>query len=119
MELIEIIKSTLSIFSTTVLVFMIIAYTIYKIKDSSRVKPYLNFNVQNPINMTINEEAGIKITMEERPMETVLLNKLPIQDKFTIINGNVTIGKQRNKKENSVPRLFAEDNKKMFDFYTV
>jgi len=119
MELIEIIKSSLSIFSTTVLVFLIMAYIIYKIKDSSRAKPYLKFNVQNPINATVNEEVGIIIAIEERPMETILLNKLPIQDKFTIINGNVTIGKQRNKKENSVPRLFAEDNKKMFDFYTV
>jgi hypothetical protein len=119
MELIEIIKSTLSIFSTTAVVFMIISYTIYKIKDSSRVKPYLKFNVQNPINATVKEGAGIKIAMEERPMETILLNRLPIQDKFTIINGNVTIGKQRNRKENSEPRLFAEDNKKMFDYYTV
>jgi hypothetical protein len=119
MELIEIIKSTLSIFSTTVLVFMIIAYTIYKIKDSSRVKPYLKFNVQNPINATVNEEAGIKIAMEERPMETIVLNRLPIQDKFTIINGNVTIGKPRNKKENSVSRLYTEDNKKMFDYHTI
>jgi hypothetical protein len=119
MELIEIIKSSLSIFSTTVLVFMIIAYTIYKIKDSSRAKPYLKFNVQNPITATVNEQTGIKIAMEERPMETILLNKLPIQEKFTIINGNVTIGKPRNKKENSVKRLYTEDNKKMFDFYTL
>jgi hypothetical protein len=119
MELIEIIKSSLSIFSTTVLVFMIITYTIYKIKDSSRVKPYLKINLQNPINATANEEAGIKIAMEERPMETILLNRLPIQDKFTIINGNVTIGKQRNNKENSVPRSYSEENRKLFDFYTV
>jgi hypothetical protein len=114
MELIEIIKSSLSIFSTTVLFFIIISYTIYKIKDSSRTKPNLKFNVQNP-NPIVNSGIGVKIEVEARPIETmqfnrVLLNKLPIQDRFTIINGNVTISKPRNKKENSIPSLNANFN---------
>ena len=50
MELIEIIKSSLSIFSTTAFVFVTVSYTIFKIKDRSRIKPYLRTKAQEPNN---------------------------------------------------------------------
>ena len=128
MALIEIIKSSLSIFSTTAFVFIIISYTVYKIKDRSRIKPYLRFNVQKPIGGIMKDEIGSNIDIEEKPSEEmqfdrVVLNKLPIQDKFTIINGEVIadiLKKLENKKENSINRLNIYDNKKnVFDFYTI
>ena len=128
MELIEIIKSSLSIFSTTAFVFSIISYTVYKIKDRSRIKPYLRFNVQKPIGGIIKDEIGINIDIEEKSSEEmqfdrVVLNKLPIQDKFTIVNGEVIadiLKKLENKKENSINRLNTYDDKKnVFDFYTI
>jgi hypothetical protein len=128
MELIEIIKSSLSIFSTTTVVFIIISYTIFKIKDRSRIKPYLKFNVQKPIGSIIKDEIGINIDLEEKPSEEmqfdrIVLNKLPIQDKFTIINGEVIadrLKKLEHKKENSLNRLNPSDGKKnVFGFYAI
>ena len=128
MELIEIIKSSLSIFSTTAFVFIIISYTVYKIKDRSRIKPYLRFNVQKPIGGIIKDEIYINIDMKEKPSEEMqvdrfVLNKLPIQDKFTIINGEIIadiLKKLENKKENSINRLNTYDDKKnIFGFYTI
>src|ERR1035437_898394 len=127
MELIEIIKSSLSIFSTTAFVFIIISYTVYKIKDRSRIKPYLRFNVQKPIGGIIKDEIGINIDIEEKPSEEmqfdrVVLNKLPIQDKFTIVNGEVIadiLKKLENKKENSIQRLkSSDDNNNIYDLFS-
>ena len=127
MELIEIIKSSLSIFSTTAFVFTIISYTVYKIKDRSRIKPYLRFTVQKPIGGIIKDEIGINIDIEEKPSEEmqfdrVVLNKLPIQDKFTIVNGEVIadiLKKLENKKENSIQRLkSSDDNNNIYDLFS-
>jgi hypothetical protein len=126
MELIEIIKSTLSIFSTTVLVFLAISYTIYRIKENSRVKPYLKFNVQDALSGKAMEEKGIPIRIEERQLATnqfseIPFTRIPVQDKFTIINGNVIVNKFNrtgSNKENYIPRLnVAEGRKNMFDLY--
>lgn len=119
MELIEIIKSSLSIFTTTVLVFMAIAYTVYKIKDSSRTKPYLIFNVQKPLIGAMNTETVKTIEgihLEKNDIITDL-NKLPIQERFTIINGNVLVNKTI-KQEYKKERLKSE-NEKNFDIYTI
>jgi len=127
MELIEIIKSSLSIFSTTAFVFSIISYTVYKIKDRSRIKPYLRFNVQKPIGGIVKDEIGINIDIEEKSSEEmqfdrVVLNKLPIQDKFTIVNGEVIadiLKKLENKKENSIQRLkSSDDNNNIYDLFS-
>jgi|CZKP01.1.fsa_nt_gi hypothetical protein len=100
MELIEIIKSSLSIFSTTALVFTIISFTIYKIKDRSRIKPYLRVNIQKPLGGKLNDKLGIKLNInmdeksaKENQFNSFVLVKLPIQNKFTIINGNVIVDK--------------------------
>jgi len=128
MELTEIIKSSLSIFLTTTFVFIIISYTVYKIKDRSRIKPYLRFNVQRPIEGIIKDEIIINTDMEDKPSEemqfgSVVLNKLPIQDKFTIVKGEVIVDrlkKLENTKENLTNRLNTyNDKKNVFDFYTI
>jgi hypothetical protein len=100
MELIEIIKSSLSIFSTTAFVFITISYTIYKIKDRTRIKPYLGVNVKNTLSRIITENNGGEFngsiegkSEEEKQFDRILLFKLPVQNKFTIINGNVTVDK--------------------------
>jgi hypothetical protein len=100
MELIEIIKSSLSIFSMTAFIFIIISYTIYKIKDRSRIKPYLGVNVNTTLGRIIAEKRGVEfnVNMEGKPEEVnqfdrFLLDKLPVQNRFTIINGNVSVNK--------------------------
>ena len=99
MELIEIIKSSLSIFSMTAFGFVTISYMIYKIKDHTRVKPYLGVNVNSPGRMITQQKgAEINVSMEgkseeEKQFDRILLFKLPVQNKFTIINGNVTVDK--------------------------
>ena len=100
MELIEIIKSSLSIFSMTAFVFLTISYTIYRIKDHSRVKPYMGVTVKNTFGRMITEQKGAEFNVsmegkseEEKQFDRVLLFKLPVQNKFTIINGNVTVDK--------------------------
>jgi len=123
MELIEIIKSSLSIFSTTALLFITISYTVYKIKDSSRTKPHLRLNVQKPLSEIINNEIGIDM---EKPKEEIMfnrtvLNKLPIQDRFTIINGEVIVNKSiKREKKDSIHGKKSDDEKKhIFDIYTI
>ena len=100
MELIEIIKSSLSIFSMTAFGFVTISYMIYKIKDHTHVKPYLGVNVRNSPGRMIIEQKGAEINFsmegkseEEKQFDRFLLVKLPVQNRFTIINGNVTVDK--------------------------
>jgi len=125
MELFEIIKSTLSIFSFTAILFLTISYTIYKIRDRSRVKPYLKVNAQEPVRVKINDQKSVNMNMEynfeeEEQFDNVVLVKLPVQNKFTIINGNVTVGKLNKagyKKENSKQTLNSskESNNNIYD----
>jgi hypothetical protein len=112
MELIEIIKSSLSIFSAVFFVFIIASYTIFKIKDRTRIKPYLRVNIQNPSNNLIIEERiqeGIQLKGKSRinnnadkpvsPSSIPLKPKqvklsadqparLSLQNRFKIINEN-------------------------------
>jgi hypothetical protein len=108
MELTEVIKSSLSIFSTTAIVFVTISYTIFKIKEVT------------------DEQAGDKVNIktEEKPAEEKQLNKLvlvklPIQNKFTIVRGEVIVDKLRKseqEKENST--LLPNDSKKnIYDIF--
>src|ERR1035437_22140 len=128
MELIEIIKSSLSIFSTTAFVFITVSYAIYKIKDRSRTKPYLRVNVQTPLNGIIIDKKDVKTNanMEEKPAEEkqfnrIVLVKLPIQNRFKIINGDKPIEKLNRpeyKKENPMHLLKPDkDKKNIYDFY--
>jgi len=57
MELMEIIKSSLSIFSVVSFVFILTSYTIFKIKDRTRIKPYLRVNMQKNYRDLIVEEV--------------------------------------------------------------
>ena len=129
MELIEIIKSSLSIFSTTAVVFITISYTIFKIKDRSRIKPYLRVNVQKPLSRMIGDKIGVNENMniEDKPtienqFNRIVLVKLPIQNKFTIINGAETVDKLNkpgHKKENFINNLSSNDEmKNIYDFFT-
>jgi hypothetical protein len=125
MELFEIIKSTLSIFSFTAILFITISYTIFKIRDRSRVKPYLKVNAQEPLRVIMNDQKSVNMNMEynfeeEEQFDNVVLVKLPVQNKFTIINGNVTVGKLNKagyKKENSKQTLNSskESNNNIYD----
>ena len=120
MELIEIIKSSLSIFSFTAILFLTISYMIFKIRDRSRVKPYLKVNAQESSRVIMNDQTGVNMNMEynfeeEEQFDNVVLVKLPVQNKFTIINGNVTVGKLNKpgyKKENSKQRLNSSKESK-------
>jgi len=110
MELIEIIKSTLSILSTTTFIFLIISYTIFRIKDRYRIKPYLSVNVQKPLVGILNNKIGKKANIiseeefaEQNQANKIVFVKLSIQNKFKIINGNVNVGRL-NKAENSLHR---------------
>lgn len=127
MELIEIIKSSLSIFSTTAFVFFTISYTIFKIKDRSRIKPYLRTEVQEPLTGIPNGQisARVNINMEEKyveeeQMKKIVLVKLPIQNKFTIIKGDLTADKLDNPEQREEnPILIPNDeNKNIYDFFT-
>jgi len=128
MALIEIIKSSLSIFSTTAFIFIAVSYTIYKIKDRSRMKPYSKVNRQNPLSSIIDDEKGDEndINMkknfaEENRFDRIGLVKLPIQNRFTIINGEVTVEKLFKpgyKKEYPIHKLNKNDGKKnIYGFY--
>jgi hypothetical protein len=95
MELTEIIKSTLSIFSVIAFVFIILSYSIYKIKDRSRIKPYLGNNVRNSIQeeMSGKKNVDLKANIEEsftkeNQTSGLVLVKLPNQSRFNIINVN-------------------------------
>ena len=46
MELNEIIKSSLSIFSIATSIILIVSYSIFKLRDRARKKPLLKVNVQ-------------------------------------------------------------------------
>jgi hypothetical protein len=100
MELMEIIKSSLSIFSIVSFVFIITSYTIFKIKDRTRIKPYLRVNMQSPYNDIILEE----VVHEDKisPVETIVVKqpivnsvptpldgdarKIQIHERFKIVN---------------------------------
>jgi hypothetical protein len=97
MELTEIIKSTLSIFSVIAFVYIILSYTIYKIKDRTRIKPNPGVNIRNSIqkNITENKDVELKTNKEEMLLKDnvtggLVLVKLPNQSRFNIINGKKT-----------------------------
>jgi hypothetical protein len=126
MELAEVIKSSLSIFSTTAIVFVTISYTIFKIKGLWRIKPYLSISVQKPSKEVTDEQAGdkVNIKMEEKPAEEKQLNKLvlvklPIQNKFTIVRGEVIVDKlKKPEQEKEDSTLLPNDSKKnIYDIF--
>lgn len=100
MELMEIIKSSLSIFSAVSFVFIITSYTVYKIKDRTRIKPYLRVNMQSAYNDFILEEiveeiitpAEKKADKQKTDEEDIKLNqsadvKMPqVHERFKIVN---------------------------------
>lgn len=53
MELMEIIKSSVSLFTIFLFSLVILSYVIFKIKDRSRIKPYMRVNLQE--NSTDND----------------------------------------------------------------
>lgn len=98
MELMEIIKSSLSIFSVISFVFILTSYTIFKIKDRSRIKPYLRVNVQSMYNDYILEESVIEVKKPIPETAVVKENILPkeiidpkiiqVHERFKIVNTN-------------------------------
>ncbi len=93
MELMEIIKSSLSIFSVVSFVFILTAYTIFKIKDRSRIKPYLRVNMQSAYNDIIIEEIvnDDKKNLPEKKDDIQIqqnsnLNKPQVYGRFEIVN---------------------------------
>jgi hypothetical protein len=128
MELIEIIEFSLSIFLIIAIVFITISYTVFKIKDRSRIKPHLRVNVPKPFVGILNDKIDVKVnknmgkkSIEENQFNKIVLVKLPIQNKFTIINENVAIDnliKLDFRKENPRYRLNANGEKdNNYDFY--
>jgi hypothetical protein len=95
MELSEIIKSTLSIFSVITFVLLLVSYTIYKVKDRTRKKPYLAVNTGNTSCSTMidKNKLSLRPNLEERfakengPIGFVLA-ELPLHNRFNIINVN-------------------------------
>jgi len=100
MELMEIIKSSLSIFATVSFVFILTAYTIFKIKDRTRIKPYLRVNMQNTYKDIILEEVVHQERMVQ-PVKNELIKinpvmaiKLPpVHERFKIVNTPKTVQK--------------------------
>lgn len=128
MELIEIIEFSLSIFLIIAIIFITISYTVFKIKDRSRIKPHLRVNIQKPFVGILNDKIDVKInknmgkkSIEENQFNKIVLVKLPIQNKFTIINENVAVDnliKLDFRKENPRYRLNANGEKdNNYDFY--
>jgi hypothetical protein len=113
MELMEIIKSSLSIFSAIAFVFILTSYTIYKIKDRTRIKPYLRVNMQNNNHDIIIEENAhnvIPVVMEKKedklPSALAVEIKNPqVHERFKIINEVTPI------EEKIVPELIPEIEK--------
>ena len=140
MELIEIIKSTLSIFSAVSFVFIVVSYTIFKIKDRTRIKPYLRVNIQSPINNMIIEERiqeelqhanenWVKnnelISRAQKPQEAVVNQpaRIPLQNRFKIINENKPLDKVTKPepevvKEKPQKIKVSKEKKNIYDLYS-
>ena len=88
MELVEIIKSSFSIFLAVIIFFSSISYTIFKIKNRSRTKLNLDVHLQNNLNGLINSNNGIgnKRNNEDKYFDEIVLTKHPVQNRFTIMN---------------------------------
>lgn len=79
MELNEIIKSSLSIFSIATSIILIVSYIIFKLRDRARKKTLFSVNVQ------VNKSED---QLEERQGNVLI--KLPIQSRFNITNEDRT-----------------------------
>ena len=85
MELMQIIKSSLSIFSAISLVFILTSYAIYKIKDRKRIKPYQRVNMQSNKNDLIIDEIvndskispAVKVELKQFAVQ---LNQIPVEN---------------------------------------
>jgi hypothetical protein len=114
MELIEIIKSSLSIFLTAIIFFIMISYTIFKIKNRSLVKSDLNLPLYNNDRLiNPNNSFGIKISNEKTPLEKVVLIEHPLQNRFKIINEDIIIeNSEFYQKEKHIQNLISNVNLK-------
>jgi len=146
MELMEIIKSSLSIFSAISFVFILTSYTIYKIKDRSRIKPYLRVNMQSNKNDLIieeivhekkiipivqNEEKQLAVQLIQSPVQNELLSRQAMEirmplahERFKIVNLPVT-AEQNNifKPNQEILRptkkiKLNNKNKNIYEFYS-
>ena len=128
MELFEIIKSSISIFSATAFVFMSFSYTIFKIRERSRVKPYSTMALADLQKGIINDDKNFEPigNTENKPIQVSQPNgiieiKLPIQNRFRIINRDMNERKlfkpehiKENIKYGSKPNI---EEKNIFNFY--
>ncbi len=88
MDLLDIIIFSLKIFALTSLIIVAVSYFIFKLKDRTRVKPYMN---SNPI-----ETSGTILKIEDKKIE-------PLKQRYEILNDeSISIDKKHIRMERPV-----------------
>jgi hypothetical protein len=100
MELIDIIKSTISIFSAIVFGSIGISYAIYKIKNHSRTKPQTKPDTDNSLYGKILNSKDLELSMSmEKANSKGNISKIgnySMQHKFNLVNVNNKLSKTDN-----------------------
>jgi hypothetical protein len=100
MELIDIIKSTISIFSAIVFGSIGISYAIYKIKNHSRTKPQTKPDTDNSLYGKILNSKDLELNANmEKANSKVNKSKIgnySMQHKFNLVNANNKLSKTDN-----------------------
>jgi hypothetical protein len=100
MELIDIIKTTISIFSAIVFVSIAISYAIYKIKNRSRIKPYVRLDADKSIYGIILNRKELELTTNIEKANGMgnqsKLANYSMQHKFSLVNVNNKLSKTDN-----------------------
>ena len=109
MELIDIIKTTISIFSAIVFVSIAISYAIYKIKNRSRIKPYVRLNSDKSIYGIILNSKELELTTNIEKANAIgnqsKLANYSMQHKFSLVNVNYKLSKTDNSGSNSLSSM--------------
>ena len=114
MDLLDIIIFSLKLFALTSLIVVTISYFIFKLKDRSRVKPYMETNTVETSGTILKvEKVPVETTNKRYQIlneETLTFNKKRIRIKKPVVINNFTTQPIKNLKED-------EEERKIFNIF--
>jgi hypothetical protein len=103
MELSQIIKLTLSIFTAGMSIFLVISFTFFKIRKHATIKINSDVGSRRGVNTFIETNMSVKNNIhndinktEQRPSDNIVIVRHPVQNRFKILNEDFLSGNSGN-----------------------
>lgn len=119
MELLQIIIFTLKLFALASAIIVLISYFIFKLKDRTRIKPYMKPTIAESANLSLQPVVAVEEKNEIKSKRFKILNEEAsfLANRQIVIEKNNTINYiQKNSLAN--PSKNLKDNFNIYDYYS-